>query len=536
MNRDINPFGDADAARVSFDPSNFVEFTGRRFRGGLAMRPDDGEVRVIVGGKGAGKTIYLRRLQTGLSRDRSRYVDDWRNRPPATRHVLEVWGWSASVTDCRQRWSRLWRRAIMRSVVSHLLHGKFNARPLSAGIPEGVVTRLRRDFPELLPTFEERSSIVTQVEAIIQEHPDREALDAFLDNPRWEVLELQIIDALEDRPPVFFILDALDEEFENAPSQWLDCQVGLLKQVFELRSNQRFGSNLHVIIGVRDLVYSTTQHSEHSTRFHRTAGIRYLKWDRDAIQYFLHAKLRQLDEEEWMLDRRASDPVERWLGHRLIWNPRRQREELLEDYILRHTRLIPRDVIQMGNALCDCINEVVDSTELSLHPDALRRTVAEVSREAGMEQLYIVANHITADLMPREALEHDFADSFIDLGQSIADRTPDEVKSAHQSAVLDSLRGALGELGEDRITAGRLNTLVAKLGILNQADILSILWQHRLLGYVDGKDRLHDPVVFYGVTQDDSLELPAGKKYYALHSILIDAVDGLRGVGATVQL
>lgn len=527
----VDPFGDADAARANlFDPGKFVEFTGRRFRAGVGMRPDAGEVRVIVGGKGAGKTIYLRRLQTNISRNGSLYVDDWRNRPPATRHILDLWSWSTSVTDCRQRWSRLWRRAIMRSVISHLLY----APRLRAGVPDGLLRRIRLDFPELVPTFEERSSIVSQVEAIIRDHIGRDAIDEFLHHSRWEVLEHHVIDALEDLPPIFFILDALDEEFETAPSQWLDCQEGLLRQVLELRSNQRLGARLHVIIGVRDLVYSTTQHSEHSSRFHRTPGIRYLRWNGEAIAYFLHAKLRGLDVDEWMLNPRASDPLERWLGLRTVHNKERNKQEVLEDYILRHTRLIPRDIIQMGNALCERIDVAVDNRDQILSESIVRDTVAEVSRESGMEQLYIVANHITADLMPREALEHGFADSYIDLPDG--DVAPEEMARAYQRAVLDQLRVALGELEEDRVTAKRLDAFAKKLAPLGDVDVLSILWQHRLIGFVDGKRRLHDPVVFYGVAQDDSLQLPQGKAHYALHPILIDAVERLRGVGEVVAL
>lgn len=529
----VEPFGDADAARADiFDPKKFISFTGRRFRSGLGMRPDDGDIRVIVGGKGAGKTIYLRRLQTTLSQNQSLYVDDWRNRPPVTRLVLDVWSWSTSVTDCRQRWSRLWRRAIFRSLVSHLL----KADRLRNQIPAGVANRLRRDFPELLPDFEGRSSIVSQVEAIVREHPGREALDAFLHNPRWEFLENHVIDAVEDLPAMYFFLDALDEEFETAPSQWLDCQVGLLRQVLELRANQRLGGQLHLIIGVRDLVYSTTQDSEHASRFTRTPGIRYLRWDWDAIVYFLEGKLETLDQAEWMLDLRADDPLERWLGMSVIYNVKRGREEVLRDYILRHTRSIPRDVIQMGNALCGCIDVAVDNGDGCLTQETVRNTVAEVSRESGQEQLRIVSNHIVADLMPREALKHDYLEFYMDLLDLDPGAEPEDVGRAYQRTVFNQLCAALAELLEDRVTSRRLEHFATTLAKLGDVDVLSILWQHRLLGYVDGRSRLNDPVVFYGVARDDSLELPQGHAHYALHPILIDAIKRLRGVGATVQL
>ena len=51
--------------------SGFVTFEGRRFRQGLGMAADDRTVRVIVGSKGSGKTLYLRRLQAAAQREPS---------------------------------------------------------------------------------------------------------------------------------------------------------------------------------------------------------------------------------------------------------------------------------------------------------------------------------------------------------------------------------------------------------------------------------------------------------------------------------
>ncbi len=524
------PFGDADASAANaFERSEFIEFTRRRFRSGLGMSATDGEARVIVGAKGAGKTIYLRRLQQGLSSKSGVYVDAWHNRPPATANVLDVWSLSTSVDDCRRRWSLIWRRAILRSVASHLIKAK------TLGASDSVRETLRHDFPELLPKFEARSSAISQVDAIITTHRGVHALDKFLRNNRWEALEEVIADALEDTRPVYFILDGLDEEFESAPSQWLDCQEGLLRQVLTLRAGDEFRRRLHVIVGIRDLVYATFIQSENAQRFRRSPAIRHLRWDRDAISHFLHAKIGALDAEEWFLDSRSKDPVTQWLGLKEVWNVRRDCCEDVERYLLRHTRCLPRDIVQIGNALCDRIAATPDRC---LNAEIIRRTVAGVSREFGDEQLWVVANHITAALMPREAPKHGFVEAYVNNASNVTNARGsalNDVGRAYQTAVIAMLHGGLRSLGEDRVEADALERFADDLHLLEGVDLLSILWQHRLIGYIDGTDRLYGPVVFYGMNNDD-LNLPRHKAAYALHPSLIDSVEGLRGVGNAVEM
>jgi hypothetical protein len=521
------PFGDADASAANaFERSEFIEFKRRRFRSGLGMSATDSEARVIIGAKGAGKTIYLRRLQQGLSGKSGVYVDRWHNRPPATDNVLTVWSLSASADDCRRRWSLIWRRAILRSVASHLIKAK------TLGAAESVRDTLRHDFPELLPRFEARSSAISQVDAIITTHGGVLALDKFLRHDRWEALEEIISEALDDTRPVYLILDGLDEEFEAAPSQWLDCQEGLLRQVLALRAGDEFRRRLHVIVGIRDLVYATFIQSENAQRFRRSPAIRHLRWDRDAISHFLHAKIDALDAEEWLLDPSATDPVARWLGLEEVWNVPRDCREDIERYLLRHTRCLPRDIVQVGNALCDRIAATPDRCA---NAEIIRRTVAGVSREFGDEQLWVVANHITAELMPREAPRHGFVEAYVNNSNMNSARGARDLGRSYQTAVIDMLHVGLRCLGEDRVEADALERFAEGLPLLEGVDLLSILWQHRLIGYIDGADRLYGPVVFYGMNGDD-LNLPRHKAAYALHPSLIDSVEGLRGVGNAVEM
>ncbi|MGZ4251094.1 MAG: hypothetical protein ACXVUE_22665 [Solirubrobacteraceae bacterium] len=42
-------------------------------------------------------------------------------------------------------------------------------------------------------------------------------------------------------------------------------------------------------------------------------------------------------------------------------------------------------------------------------------------------------------------------------------------------------------------------------------------------------------VVFYSAAREDRLNLPRNKRAYALHPIMIDTIDGIRGIGEPVE-
>ena len=67
------PFGNPDGARENLDSllERFVDFAGNEAFGALATRANDMRARVIVGRMGAGKTVYLRRLQASAYHEAS---------------------------------------------------------------------------------------------------------------------------------------------------------------------------------------------------------------------------------------------------------------------------------------------------------------------------------------------------------------------------------------------------------------------------------------------------------------------------------
>ena len=118
----VGPFGNPDGSRADIEDviSEFVDFGGIRPIGHLATRANDSMVRVIVGKLGAGKTVYLRRLQDFQAHQDSVYADVPQQSLPKTEVVVKACQWfTGSVLV--EKWMQIWERAIMRSLASHML-------------------------------------------------------------------------------------------------------------------------------------------------------------------------------------------------------------------------------------------------------------------------------------------------------------------------------------------------------------------------------------------------------------------------------
>lgn len=121
---EFGPFGPPDGARGDWTEirSNFVDFSDldETSDDDLATLPDDRSARLIVGKKGVGKTVYLRRFHADAKQDRGLYAVDVEHRVPATEDVIKICNFYPQ-KQAAEAWQMIWRRAIMRALASHLL-------------------------------------------------------------------------------------------------------------------------------------------------------------------------------------------------------------------------------------------------------------------------------------------------------------------------------------------------------------------------------------------------------------------------------
>jgi hypothetical protein len=507
------PFGIADGHRADIDTEGFVAIDPAVAHSGVASDPDDRTTRVLVGKKGSGKTMYLRRFQAGTGAEDSVYTSAVDPTTPTTSEVVRFCQWYRG-EDLTERWSQAWRTAILRSVCSHALYSR-NLRDYGDEDLRGALADVAR---ELMPEVAAPRSVYDQLSGLINSHHTGHHLERALRSPKWGDLEYRLGELLRDAPPIFFYLDAVDEEYAAAPNYWLRCQKGLFYQVMRLLRDPVFGGRLHIVIAVRDNVLASVLRTEHATRYRTDPHIRILAWDRPTIGYFLREKLGRLDPQYVMQEQADPRTVSAWLGRKTIWNEARAIEEEVEDYLLRHTRLLPRDVVLLGNALSAEVVRAKSVGDEAVGEAVIRRIVEVVARWCGDEQLAVCGNQVLGDSIPPAAARLDDIETYIG-------------STEYRRDLKDRIGKLIRELGHDQFDSETLGELAARgraeLG--DDIDVPTVLWQNGLLGFGDARQDTSD-WVFHGVEDLDRFHLPSDRKRYALHPCLLDAL-GFSGAG-----
>jgi hypothetical protein len=510
----VGPFGNPDGSRADIEDviSEFVDFGGDPAYGHLATRANDSMVRVIVGKLGASKTVYLRRLQDFQAHQDSVYADVPQQSLPKTEVVVKACQWfSDSVLV--EKWMQIWERAIMRSLASHLLR-----RPeLRQQLRDEQAHEIEHSYARLLDDFRRPRSIYSEVRDIINRSQTAHQLSTYLDDPLWDDLGDLLGEVVGQCKPIYFYLDAVDEEFGHAPMYWLKCQEGLFYQVMRLLRDHSLGGRLHIVVCIRDIVMSSVYRSEHAPRYYNEPHIRVLTWDRNTLLYLLQQKLRRLPPS-LLMRRAATGPptIRDWLGVNGQW-PGPDGDGTIEDYLLSHTRLIPRDIISLGNELSEEVLRQKQAGREGLPPASLRGVVQRCAKRFGDSQLAQCANQISSDLMPENAALHNYSELFTST-------------QAYISGVQEEVRSFVRMIGVDRFSRADLEVLqeVADLHFEKATNLASVLWQNGLLGYIDESGRRR----FYSMGDIEEFHFPPDVGTYVLHPCLVYAVGGIQHVRA----
>ena len=501
----VGPFGNPDGSRADIEDmlGDFVDFGGSPAFGALATRADDSKVRVIAGKLGAGKTVYMRRLQDFQSRNGSVYADIPQQNLPKTEVIVKACQWFSGQVLV-EKWMQIWERAILLSLASHVLLGP----ELRQQVPENLRSELTQSFGRLLGDSRRPRSIYSQVRDMINGHHTAHQLSVFLDDPLWDDLEEVLGDILTHCRPIYFYLDAVDEEFSNAPMYWLKCQEGLFYQVMRLLRDHRFGGRLHVVVAIRDIVMSSVYRSEHAPRYYNEPHIRVLSWDRPALTYLLNDKLMRLPPSFLMRQPTNGVTARDWLGLSTVTNEWGTKERV-EDYLLRHTRMIPRDIISLGNELAEEVFKQKRAGRDRLPDSALREVVARCAKRFGDSQLAQCANQVSSDLLPANAALYDYSELYTSTQMYIR-------------GVVDEMRSILRLIGSARFPRADLEGLrsIANPHFEGATDVGSVLWLNGMLGYVDpdGRER------FYALGDIEDFQLPPDVDTYVVHPCLARSI------------
>jgi hypothetical protein len=187
----------------------------------------------------------------------------------------------------------------------------------------------------------------------------------------------------------------------------------------------------------------------------------------------------------------------------------------IEDYLLSNTRLIPRDIILLGNELNEEILRQQQAGSEGVPPAAIQRVVQRCAKRFGDSQLAQCANQISSDLMPPNAALHNYSEYYTSA-------------QAYIRGVQEQVRSFVRMVGVDRFPRKDLGALQEMVNqhFEQETDLASVLWQNGLLGYIDefGQRR------FYALGDVEEFHFPPDVETYVLHPCLAHAVGGIQHV------
>ena len=500
-----NAFGNPDGSRTEITDmmSEFVLFEEKYFASGVAS-PDDLKTRVIVGAKGSGKTVYLRRMQANLKLNDLIYVTSIEQEVPTTELIVNF---CQSTTDklVTEKWSQAWKFAILRSVISNILTNKEWAGDLTDEDKNSLL-----EYEGILfPHYKVPMTIYAELRHILSEFSTRNLFKDYSEKKEWDEIEVVVGEILKYLPPIYFFIDSVDEEYAHAPMYWLRCQKGLFYRVMRCLRKDVYGNKLHVVIAIRDNVMASICESEHHTRYISEEHVKILNWDYLTIKYFFESKVSKL-KDCYFINGEKEKNICNWLGVKTIHNEYRNIDEPIIQYILRHTRLLPRDIVIIGNSLADIKRLKTTNPEINV-VCSIRKIVAECAKTFGNELLQICANQINNNEMPKGAATKGYSEVYTSV-QEYKEQTSQLIKQVLMTINTD-------KLSWERIC--ELDNRSKKI-IGENCKMLDVLWQNGAIGYIEeGPNGKRE--VFFNQEFPEFL-LPKMKKTYILRSCLIDAV------------
>jgi hypothetical protein len=373
---------------------------------------------------------------------------------------------------------------------------------------------VHQDEGGLLGSIGGPRSITFEFEQILNEHTSLTDLRTFIGDDSWHRIDRAVGEALaRRRRPLCFFVDIVEEESAFAPLQWHSCMKGLLRQILRfIRKPLGAGDNLRIYIAIREQTwFELAQLMPGILEQH--PAVRVLRWQPDALLEFFAQKIVGLPRHYSMqeIDRETApmDIVAGWLGTSTVPNSVRPHEEATGTYILRHTRLIPRDIVVVGNVLAHEVFAARQQGRDCVEPERIQAAVSDSAAVAALEELQWCALDILSNWLGKA-----------EVGEERSILPDEEARGRLASELAELLRSSSADI----IEAGELNELAQKADtdLGRPAELKQILWRHGLIGWGPSAT---GPWKFSHRVGLSSREAPAAEEsYVAMHPALIDAI------------
>ena len=498
-----NPFGDPDGAHISLEDSvsPFIENDYGTFSSVITSQKVK-DVRVVVGAKGAGKTMYLTKLSSFISESEpDAYVVLSGTELPSTDAVSNF---SSIQPDLiTERWTKLWKCAITRSLVSHILCSE----KLNSLISDAEKTELRNYEGDdaLFPHVKCTLDVYSEIKDVLKKNVTTHQIEKYIDQIGWDELDNLLCRVLSKLPDVIFLIDCADEEFHRSPRHWMWFQKGLFYRTIKNIRSEHYKKKFSVICSIRDQVFFEVLEDDRS-KYVNSSNILYLKWDYCSIRSFFMKKIEEL-EPCYFVNNNAGKTIQNWVGICQIYNTSRGKREKIEEYIIRHTRLTPRDIVQIANQLSTIKREL---SEVSLSQKKQHGIISQFIREKVIRE----SRNFGKELIK---------DSIVDFISKMQINPP-QLNAVHkyENAPVSLFCNCVKALGTELLSWRQLCKLRKSIQLSFNEEynvrvmpnvLFDILWQKGGIGYLEYNERGIDRECFF-VDHSMTIELPQAKDNY----------------------
>lgn len=471
-----------------------------------------GKKHIIVGAKGAGKTFYLRKIREELSQKGKGYLLEIDREFPMTSQI-KAFSKKMPLKSRVEIWKEIWRMALMRALTSHLLENSdWHHEKLDEELIESLKTRKNNLFPEdTVPML-----IGTAMKRIITEYLGKESIENYISRPDWNDLRFTIKKCVKKLESIYFFIDSIDEGYEDNPKFWKYVQEGLFFEMLRLERDKLFGDKVQIYVAIReDLVASLVEREQYGIY---SGSIQKLNWSWKEMKKFFSEKIQNLEDGYFMLDEGKKD-IGRWLSITDIEDIWMEKRVDVMDYILDHTRLLPRDLIEMGNALAEIKFDRYDDSGTNIE-DAVRQCVQDTARSFGNELASICANRLHRELK-----------TFLSSGQG-SYSSDQEYNISPRLVLLNLINEHLSKKMKWN-DLERFETRLYDNMSYNTHFVLDVLWQSGMIGYLDKNS--HGKIIEKYFNGDiNGWEMPRKKNGYILRTCVAVAADiGIYGADET---
>lgn len=373
------------------------------------------DAKIVVGRKGSGKTHVLLHIRQLSQKDGRDVVYTQLDHDLFKGRGLHPYQGGRGPEQSVSMWASIWRVALDMAALS-----RFTARRVSAKAREAIEASLEaldiepgadplRSFREamadrhgeLAPELDIPIDPIEALELLLQRYKHLNSLTTFLEDVNFRYVENEIAVLLHRHGVVHFVIDGLDEYAYADPKGWLDLQVGLFTAAFELATVRTYTQYLRLTMSLRNYVFTRASQTPHIDR--ARSHILRLNWDDHSARKFLNERLLKLHGGAFARSDKlvGKNPLAGWLGFETVQSPRRDAQEDVVRYLLRHSRLSPRNVVEVFNSLCAVQNTLANDGRVMTEFE-FRTVVEGQARSVASLMLKVAAEEIIA-LLPSGA-------------------------------------------------------------------------------------------------------------------------------------